>query len=245
MPVLLLKNDWEGNGFMPDEEAPISLEERLNTLSSKLTELEDLQLVDKLDIINLKNELEQLKLTTSVPSPETLQRVKELGKIVENVEEFKKLADMAKNMDKIMAGIKEASPEGLEDMIRVVDDIDRRLRKLEASAPGIKPEEAKKYAMMIEELRSGFRDLPKGAKDALELSRQLEKLRMMVEENAKNMMELSRAVKRMPLPGRRAEPLKMAAGPAKPAVLRCPRCGAELPPHAKFCRACGAKVKEG
>lgn len=227
---------------MPNGEAKGSLEDKLNTLSSKLTELEDLQLVNKLDIINLKNELEQVKLTASLPGPETLQRITELGKIVENVEEFKKLMGLVKNIDKVIAGVRGAGAEDLEDMIRVVDDIDKRLRGMETRGPGIKPGDAEKYRSVIEELKSGFEGLPKGAKDVMGLSRQLERLRVMVEENAKNMLRLSKEMKRRPVIRRVVVPPGMAAVKPRPSVLKCPQCGAALPPHARFCRKCGTKI---
>ncbi len=202
------------------EAAPSLLEEKLNTVSSKLAELEDLQLVNKLDIINLKNEIEKLRLTVSVPSPEALERINELGRIVENVEVFKKLKKLAENIDRVMANAQ--APEGLEDIIGVVDDIDNRLKKLETQGRGMKPGGGKNGA----------------ASGVPGLSRQLEKLRLMAEENSRNIWRLRT--------GRREKPMGMkpkpAAGPGGPVV--CPRCGARLPPHARFCRKCGAGVQK-
>jgi ribosomal protein L40E len=217
---------------MPDGEgAPAPLEEKLNTISSKLAELEDLQLVNKLDIVNLKNEIEKLKLTVSAPSLNTLEKIKELGSIVENAEEFKKLKTMAKNIDKVMTNLEVAKPEDLEGMIKVVDDIDRRVGKLEARGPGMKPGEAGKYAKSLEELRSGLESLPKGARRVLDLSKQLEKLRLIVEENTRNIWRLRKAEKRA------------VRKPEKKALaLKCPKCNTLLPPNAKFCRRCGARV---
>lgn len=224
---------------MPYGEAPTPLEERLNTISSKLTELEDLQLVDKLDIINLKNEIEKLQLTTSVPDPETLERIRELGKLAEHLEEFKRLKELAGKMDKLMAEVRKMKPEGIEDMIRVVDDIDKRVRKIETQGPGIKPGEAREYAKRIEELRSSLEDLPSGARGIAGLSGQLERLRIMVEENAKNILKLSRV---RAGPGIKKEYARVEVA-EKPEIVRCPRCKATLPPHARFCRRCGTKLK--
>lgn len=243
---------------MPDGETSAS-EEKLNATSNKLTELEDMQLVNKLDIINLKNEIEKLKLTVSVPSPETLQNIRELGKLAEHVEDFKNLKGMTKNIEKLMVHVEEIKPEGLDEMIRVVDDIDKRTRKLEAGGLGIKPEEAEEYAGMMNELKAGFKDLPKGAKGVLEFSKQLEKLRLMVEENARRLLELSRAkraeriIKVREEPARPAKVVKPQKAPAKkavekpavkkPGITKCTECGAGLVPHAKFCRKCGTKME--
>ncbi len=231
---------------MPDgEEAPISLEEKLNTIMSKLTELEDLQLVNKLDIINLKNEIEKLKLTTSVPSPETIEKIRELGKFAEHVGEFRELKNLADNMDKIMAEIKKTSSGGLEDMIKVVDDIDKRVRKIETQGLGMKPEEAEEYAKSVEGLKSGLKSLPKGAKGVLGLSKQMEKLRLMVEENTKNIWKLKTAKPREAVEPEKPKVIERppVKKPAKPVAVECSKCGAELPSHAKFCRKCGVKVK--
>lgn len=224
---------------MPEGEgAPTSMEERLNTISSKLSELDDLLLVNKLDLINLKNEIEKLKLTASIPGPEVLERVSELGKVVENAEEFRKLKALTKNIDKIMADIQAVSPGGLEDMIKVVDDIDKRVKRLETQGLGMRPREAEEYAKSVEELRSSIERLPKGARVALDVSKQIEKLRLMVEENTKNIWKLMKE-----------KPTAKPEGTAKRAVVkeaeavRCPRCKTVLPPHAKFCRRCGTGIK--
>jgi len=212
-----------------------------------------LQLINKLDIINLKNEIEKLRLTASAPSPETLERIRELGKIVENAEEFKKLKSVTDNIDKIIADM-QAGPEGLEDMIRVVDDIDKRVRGLETRGLGMKPREAQEYAKSVEELKSSLKSLPKGAKGIMDLSRQMEKLRLMAEENTKNIWKLKTAKPREEVAPERVmkkpagkpkvierPPVKKPA--AKPGVVKCPSCKASLPSHAKFCRKCGAKIK--
>lgn len=231
---------------MPDgEAAPSPLEEKLNNISSKLTELEDLQLVNKLDIINLKNEIEKLRLTTSAPSPEILERIRELGKIVENAEEFKKLKNVTDNIDKIIADM-QAGPEGLEDMIRVVDDIDKRVRSLETQGLGMKqPKEAQEYAKSVKELKSSLESLPKGAKGITDLSKQMEKLRLMAEENAKRIWELSKISKARKVIKIVKPEVKrpLVKKPDKPVVVNCPGCGTALPSRAKFCRKCGAKLK--
>jgi ribosomal protein L40E len=222
---------------MPNgEAAPAPMEEKLKTLSSKLAELEDLQLVNKLDMVNLKNEIENLKLTFSVPSPEALESIKELGKIAENAEVFSKLKDLARNVDRLSRG----KTEGLEDMIRVVDHIDKRVASLETRSLGMKPEEAKEYAKRIEELRKGMEGLPGKAVDIKGVSSQIEKLRFMVEENTKNIWNLSK--ERRAAKAEAPKPKIHKRIQIKPEGVTCPKCRAALPVHAKFCGKCGAKT---
>jgi len=245
---------------MPDGEGVLTpLEEKLNTISSKITEIQDLQLVNKLDIINLKNEIEKINLTVSAPSLETVKNIREMGKIAEHIGNFKDIKNLLKNIDKIMAQVDEMKPEGLEEMIRVVDDIDKRVRKMEAGELGIKPEEAAEYASMIEGLRAGFNKLPKGAKDALALAKQVERVRLMEEDNARKLLELSRDVRsdritKVKEPERPAKVKKHVArrpvklkiierrAAEKPKESKCPECGIKLPSHAKFCGKCGRKM---
>jgi hypothetical protein len=38
------------------------------------------------------------------------------------------------------------------------------------------------------------------------------------------------------------DPAKIAAAPAMPLILCCPKCGRPVPPDSKFCVGCGEKI---
>jgi chromosome segregation ATPase len=83
-----------------------SLEQQMSTLEEKISELNDLQLLNKLDIINLKNEIEKMRLTVPAVSPETTSMIHELEKLAEKTGDVKKLRDLAGDVDRIEHDIK-------------------------------------------------------------------------------------------------------------------------------------------
>jgi ribosomal protein L40E len=60
------------------------IEERIKTLEINLSEMKDLELVNKLDIINLKNEIEQIKLIKGIST--SGHSVEEIMSYMKNLE---------------------------------------------------------------------------------------------------------------------------------------------------------------
>ena len=66
------------------------IEDRINVIEANVSQIKDLELVNKLDIINLKNEIEQVKLIKGVKSDfsfdEIIIRLSELENKVQKIE---------------------------------------------------------------------------------------------------------------------------------------------------------------
>ncbi len=78
--------------------------EVLKSILDKLTELEDLQLVNKLDIINVKNELDKASLTGG-PSPDTSGRIEELSRLIEKSGNLKKAEKLVGELENLRSEI--------------------------------------------------------------------------------------------------------------------------------------------
>ncbi len=114
---------------------PEETDELLKVFKNKISELEDLELVNKLDIINIKNELDKISLT-NVSSPEVEERVSELKRLAEKVGDMKKYDRLLGDIDRIKAV---AGTKGGEDLKARMDELGRRvedLSKQRAGAPG-------------------------------------------------------------------------------------------------------------
>ncbi|MBN1896950.1 MAG: hypothetical protein JW789_04490 [Candidatus Aenigmarchaeota archaeon] len=99
-----------------EEENQNTESEILKSINDKLAELEDLQLVNKLDIINVKNELDRASLSDG-NSAVTSDQMSEIRKLVEK-------ADSIKKAEKLVSELEELR-----------DDINRRPAKV-AKVPG-------------------------------------------------------------------------------------------------------------
>lgn len=76
------------------------LESRINSLEESISEANDLQIVNKLDIINLKNELEKVKLAFPAVSPENIERFQQLSKSLDK-SSFQSVKELEKKVDDV------------------------------------------------------------------------------------------------------------------------------------------------
>ena len=76
-----------------------SLEEKINTINNNLSEIKDVQLVDKLDIINLKNETEKIRTSTRSITPETQQTIEEVHELADDIKHIKKIKNLEKTIN--------------------------------------------------------------------------------------------------------------------------------------------------
>jgi DNA repair exonuclease SbcCD ATPase subunit len=114
----------------------------LKSIRDRLAELEDLQLVNKLDIINVKNELDKASLTGG-PSPETSEKVEELSRLVEKSENLKKAEKMVGELEKLRSEFGKGRPAepgkaraDLDAITREIKDLREKVRGIERRVPG-------------------------------------------------------------------------------------------------------------
>ncbi|MBI4181415.1 MAG: hypothetical protein HY520_00405 [Candidatus Aenigmarchaeota archaeon] len=107
------------------------LEQKMTGLEETIADASDLQLVNKLDIINLKNELEKLRL--SVPTLEEDQ--------VEALRQFSALAE-------------KGAVKHVLDTRKVIEEITKRLDAAEKQLGGIQFPPVEEFQMQLSELRS-------------------------------------------------------------------------------------------
>ena len=93
-----------------------SLEQKINMLKEEISEENDLQTVNRLDIINLKNEIEKIKISVPVLTPDIADKLKGMEKLM-NKQDYtsntQKMADDIEQLKKLVRGI---SPEAIEEI---------------------------------------------------------------------------------------------------------------------------------
>ena len=137
-----------GNETVDTASTPISsndsektLEEKLKEISNRLEDLRNLQLLNQLDIINLKNQIEQSKLVTTGMSPEDEARLKRLIELSQGGKELDKIRKVSielQNLKEIIEKKDMGSPKTSSDKIKKeIFEIESRLARLELK-PSIK-----------------------------------------------------------------------------------------------------------
>ncbi|NIP40472.1 MAG: hypothetical protein GTN39_03050 [Candidatus Aenigmarchaeota archaeon] len=150
---------------MPEKD--ISEPDRLKNIEDKLTEIKDMQNIIELDVINLKNELEKIKLVSPSPiPPEVEERIVELEKISKDVDMFKEWGKTVEEVkflrSKIMGIEKGERPPAKPIEIPEIEGIRKQieeLRKELAARPAVpsKPPAAPE----IEEIRKEIGEMRK------------------------------------------------------------------------------------
>jgi len=139
---------------MPEEEKETA-EELRRAIRDKLSELEDRQLVNKLDIINMKNELDKISLT-SAPSPETTEKISELAQLAEKSGKFKRFEHAYADLERLKSEFEKAKPAATEAMRLEMDTLKKKISELESGAPpgAAAPAESKEIAKIKKEISS-------------------------------------------------------------------------------------------
>ena len=150
------------------EESAKNESEILKVISDKLAELEDLQLVNKLDIINVKNELDRVSLSEG-HAIEDSDRMSELKSLVEKSENIKKAEQLVGEVQKLkdeIARKKVTAPEGKADMSGILEELKTLREKISMieKAPSPKQAVSKSEGPGKEELE----DLKKALKEVKE-----------------------------------------------------------------------------
>jgi hypothetical protein len=129
-----------------------TLEDKIKTQNEDMKESEDLLTVNKLDIINLKNEIEKLKMSIPEVSPETLNKLKEMEKFSSSKGQMKKWDGLEKDVQAIKAGMgRKESSEG-SNVIAGLEMLNQRLIKLESNLSDMRVKKHKKHAEAISKL---------------------------------------------------------------------------------------------
>jgi chromosome segregation ATPase len=108
------------------------LEEKINTFKESIQEAKDLQTVNKLDIINMKNEIEQIKLSMPTLSTESVERVKVTEKLSERVGKTEKIEA---DIDKLKSYMKKLEPVKLKEVFAALDTLQQKMNELEKGTP--------------------------------------------------------------------------------------------------------------
>lgn len=182
----------------------------------KLSSIEDLQNVTQLDIINLKNDIEGIKLSTSTPIPpeieEKMVEMENLARHSDVIKEWKKTVDEVKFLrSKVMGekgkpsekGKEEPAPKpakdfssDIESLRKEIEDVRKELKAKGASpappAPGSRPPEG--FENEIGELRRQIEEMRGELKSQKSPAPQpqidLSSLREAIDENRKTIENL-------------------------------------------------------
>jgi hypothetical protein len=125
-------------------------------VTEKISEIEDLILVNKLDIINLKNEMEKLRITAALPSPDVMEGIKQLADLAHQADEFRKWKRVADDVQKLKEQAIKSKPLNFDAIEKNIKFIDQRLSMLEEGA-GLREkntELVKEYDRQVERIKS-------------------------------------------------------------------------------------------
>lgn len=168
-------------------------------IMDKLSSIEDLQNLTQLDVINLKNEIEKIKLVSPSPVPPDIQeKIVELEKIANHVDILKKWKQTVEEVKFLRSKVMKAPPSRdtdetkkiatneIEEMRKEIEGVKKELRT--PRAEGKEMEEMRKE---IEEVRSELRTkklpTPTPPIDVINLRKTIEDNRKTI-ENLKSMI---------------------------------------------------------
>jgi chromosome segregation ATPase len=109
-----------------------SLEEKIKTLNDNVDETEDLVTVNKLDIVNLKNSLERIKISMPEVSPDTLSKLRNVEKITENMKKMESLDRIEKDIEVLKSQKGATKEKGLNDVVAGLEFMNQKIEKLES-----------------------------------------------------------------------------------------------------------------
>jgi len=141
------------------------LEQKINSFQETISEINDVELVNKLDIINLKNGLEKLKLTLPSISQEQASNLQEIANLAEGTS-VKEILSIGKRVDEISNKIGAFEERVAETESHPTDalitEIEFLKRKVESQSSGKMSSLDKENRTLIRELEAKIRNLSKG-----------------------------------------------------------------------------------
>ncbi len=103
-------------------------------LQDRITQIEDLQKITQMDILNLKNEIDKIKISSPSPLPiETEEKIAELEKIAEDIDTFrkwKKTVDEVKFLREKVASLSGLKTGDIKSMPEKADKIDSAMEEI-------------------------------------------------------------------------------------------------------------------
>jgi chromosome segregation ATPase len=115
-----------------------TLEKKINLLNENITETEDLVTVNKLDIVNLKNAIEKMKISMPEVSQDTINRLKELESVTENIGQIGRLKNMENEIESLKSAIRGTKQKGLSDVVAGMEFISQKIEKMESELKDMK-----------------------------------------------------------------------------------------------------------
>ena len=177
-------------------EENISKAEYLKNIEDAVSSIKDMQNVLELDVINLKNEIEKMKLISSSPIPPEIQKnIVELEHIAKDADMFKKwqkTVDEVKFLRERVMGMKGGRPSAqvpsdeIQELKKQISD----LRAKVLLKPGAKPPEADDLKRAIEENSRVINSLKESIPSGKISSPALNRLKDIVDENRKSIENL-------------------------------------------------------
>ncbi|NIP40947.1 MAG: hypothetical protein GTN39_05525 [Candidatus Aenigmarchaeota archaeon] len=191
---------------MPEENASES--ERLKTIEQKMSSIKDMQNIIELDIMNLKNELEKIKLVSPSPiPPEVEENIVKLEKISKEADVFKKWAqtiDEVKALRSKIMNMEKAKRPPEPEVVKKppetseIQDLKKQIAELRSSMllkPGAKPPETGDLRKAIEENRRIIESMKTATPREKVVAPDLSNLKRIVEENSESIENLKSMVK--------------------------------------------------
>jgi chromosome segregation ATPase len=135
-----------------------ALEDKIKLLSENIMETGDMVTVNKLDIVNLKNGLEKLKISMPDVSPDTINKLKELEAITENIGEVGRWKNIEKEMDALKSRAQQTRQKGVSNVIAGMELMGQKVARIESELKGLK---AKKHEKTIGKLHKRIETVEK------------------------------------------------------------------------------------
>ncbi|MBN2102349.1 MAG: hypothetical protein JW716_05765 [Candidatus Aenigmarchaeota archaeon] len=158
--------------------------EKLKTIEDKVDGLQDTEQLTELDIINLKNEIEKIKIGTTTYVPDDIEEnVRRLEKLAESADVFEQWKKTISEIDVLRKNIEKASSVGVAS--EIPSDYGEKIEELKRMVSDAKSGTDPELIKRIEDLETRVRSIkpvriPEGAQDYKEpiesLKKQIESL---------------------------------------------------------------------
>lgn len=127
-----------------------ALEEKMGLLKESMSELEDLDTVNRLDIINLKNEVEKIKMSSPELPEETMANLRELEGLSERIGSAEKWDFLEKGIAEIISMKGRLDSSGIGDISNALKSLQKRIERLESGMSGLTESDHGKSINMLE-----------------------------------------------------------------------------------------------
>jgi len=137
------------------------MDQHMDDLVVQLAEYHDIELVDKLDIVNLRNEIEKVRLVIPSLAPENEERFAAIMDLAQRTDKLKALQDLSndvKELKKHIQNSKKIDNEGIQNQVAVLMD---RVAQMEQGGPATKLLES--FAAHLDDLEKRLNQKPGGS----------------------------------------------------------------------------------